>query len=87
MTLFTFDSDNGNISTDRKKNGVGYEIYRLWSRRIHCRNRIFIFHLITTEASVPLKIGGSRAEPLCATTSLTFENFTSYGQKTPGHGM
>ena len=39
------------------------------------------------KASVPLKIGGSRAKSLYAATSLTFENFTSYGQKTPGHGM
>ena len=59
MTLFTFDRHNLNISTDRKKDGVQYEIYRLWLRRIQCRNRILIFHLITTKASVSLKIGGS----------------------------
>ena len=57
MTLFTFDSHNRNISTDRKNNGVGYEIYWLWLRRIHCRNRIFIFHLITTKASVATVCG------------------------------
>ena len=87
MTLFTFHTHNRNISKTEKKDGIGNEIYRLWLRRIHCPNIIFTFHLITTKASVPLKIGGSQAKSLCAATSLTFENFTSYGQKSPGHGM
>ena len=73
MTLFTFDGHNLDISTDRKKDGVGYEIYQLWLRRIQCRYRILIFHLKTTKASVSLKIGGSGAESLCAVTRLNLK--------------
>ena len=60
-TLLPFNIHNRNISTDRKKDGVVYEVCQLWLRRIHCLNRIFTFHLLSTKASVPLKIGRSRA--------------------------
>ena len=52
MMLFTFDSHNLNISTDRQKEWRLDEIYCLSLRRIQCRNRILIFHLITTKANV-----------------------------------
>ena len=60
-TLLPFNIHNRNISTDRKKDGVVYEVCQLWLRRIHCLNRIFTFHLLSTKASVPLKIGRSPA--------------------------
>ena len=95
LLLFPVNSPvkgNPYVISKTKKDGIGYEIHPLWVEKnsLHWHNRIFTFHLIKfykVKCRLPLKIGGSPAKSLCAATSLTFENVTSYGQKTPGHGM